>query len=176
MHILLPELLAIGDGHVFFFNWDADDTTSQDLPFVVDGKTDGDGRWFLRGVATKTHLERSLINPDGVAAIQDPTRMIHIPAEVYPNGFEIEHIIVTTEPSCDDTIVLEEWQISAGSWSEVSDIDSITLSGIRTEVTRAEITDSFIAADNYIAINWPAAPDDLNLLILTIIGAPRHDS
>lgn len=110
-----------------------------------------------------------IVDPDGNAAVQDPTTVFHFPAETFPNGFKILDILISTDQTCTDTIVLEEWTNNGTAWAYGSDIESITLSGTRTE-DDGTLSDSDIAADAYIRVDWPVSPTDINQMTIVLTG------
>ncbi len=110
-----------------------------------------------------------IVDPDGNAAIQDPMTVFHFPAETFPNGFKVLDILISTDQTCTDTVVLEEWTNNGTAWSYGSDIESITLSGTRTE-DDGTLSDPDIAADAYIRVDWQTTPSDIDQMTIVFTG------
>ena len=111
--------------------------------------------------------------PDQIAAITDSLFLINFPAEAYPNGITVTDIIIETASACTDGVILEEKSNSGTAYTDVANIESITLSGTRTE-DDGSLADGNIAADNSIWVDFDAATDDIDWISFTFVF--RHQS
>lgn len=139
--------------------------STADLAYIAVDVTAGAAVW--KPLTPMQSSSFTLLEPDLIAAVADELLLFHVPTEAYPNGITIRDIIVSTSSTCTDIIALEEKSNNGTSISAVSTIESITLSGTRTE-DDGSLTDSSIAADNYVYVDFDASPDNINYMTITI--------
>jgi len=123
----------------------------------------------VRYYATRTKCLPPVVieEPDAVQAISDTQPMYSFPAEQYPAGVVIEAIHITTSATCTDTIDFREYSQNGTSWTNQSQIESITLSGVYTQ-DDGTLADSVIAVDREIWINMDDSSDDIAWLKIQV--------
>jgi hypothetical protein len=124
-----------------------------------------------RYYSTRTKCFEPVIwaEPDQMQPISDTWPVMRFPAEQFPAGFVIEAIQITTSSACTDTLDFREYSQNGTSWSNDSQIESITLSGVFTE-DDGTLADANIAADAEIWINMDDSTDNIAWMAIQICG------
>jgi hypothetical protein len=93
--------------------------------------------------------------------------MYSFPAEQYPAGVVIEAIHIWTSTASTDVIDFREYSNNGTAWTNESQIEQITLSGVFTE-DDGSLADNTIAVDREIWINMDDSTDDIAWLKIQV--------
>jgi hypothetical protein len=123
-----------------------------------------------RYYATRTKCLPSVVieEPDQVQGISDTQPLYSFMAEQYPAGVVIEAIHVWTSTSnTGDVIDFREYSQNGTAWTNQSQIESITLSGVYTQ-DDGNLANDTIAVDREIWINMDNSTDDQDWLKIQV--------
>ena len=126
---------------------------------------DGGERYIFHGLDTETV---TIAEPDVMQGIEDIVALMHFPAESYPDGVNIKDIVISTSATCTDTVALLERSNNGTAWATDATVESITLSGTRTE-DDGTLTDANLDADDWLAIDLDGtSPCDVGFMTVTV--------
>lgn len=95
--------------------------------------------------------------PDELVAVTRSWPVVSFPNEMYPNGVTLTSIRVSTDSTCTDALVFEEWNM--GTASSASTVANLTMSGVYTKLDT--FVDADLAANTTLYIDMPATPTDV---------------
>lgn len=136
----------------------------------------GDGATtYSYGSRTVCWTPTVIYEPDVLDASTEPTSgtfpIKDFPSYQFPGGVTLTAIIVESSNTCADSIQIEEWSNNGTSWSNVSEIDAITLAGTKT--TETTITDPNVAADNVVMVDLATAACNVDWIKFTLCGRTK---